>query len=416
MAISDDYNGAGSKVSNQTGALEYLTTFLSNPKYDDFTGGEPQARASWLLHEYGTLGRVISEPENLTTRGGLPENIANDITGLYDRFCQSLKDDLTGRQYDEDDTALQSYLYGRFSCMPIERLGFLYLDKTGKILEIDDEQTASATYAGPVSLGKIAANAAQSEASSIIIIHNHPSAEITPSEDIVSIIKSYGKDGTGKYSTSEAWLEQNVTHQHTIRKDIGTTASMKKAMNDVGVKLHDHLIVGRGEAFSFRDSEHHECVNAEHKFEQAPENPAPKQGTKELAQLRNILEKEYDQGVSAPKFLSYKGLFDYLRPEHAGSVIYFDNDNRIIHHEAIEMDAGKIATRAKELRASGVVCVTPDTKTAPDRSFEEIFEEGQTDFEPEGIQEALEDEGISVCGVITPDQIHAEPTSGLKND
>ncbi len=416
MAISDDYNGAGSKVSDQTGALEYLTKFLSNPEYDNYISGEPEEHAARLLDEYGTLGRVLSEPKNLKTRGDLSHNVAEGITDLYNEYCQSLKDNLIGCQYDESDTALKSYLYGRFSCMPIERFGVLHLDETGKILDIEDQQTGWVTGTGVISFGKLAANAAQANASAIVLMHNHPSGAVEPSRDIVSKQKSYGKDGTGQYSTSAPWFKSNVSHQEKIRKDIGMTAIIKIAMNAVSVELHDNLIVGRGKTFSFRDSEHHECVNAEHKFEQAPKNPAPKQGTEEFAELRNILEKEYDQGVSAPKFLSYKDLFDYLRPEHAGSVIYFDNDNRIINHEAIEMDAGKIATRAKELRASGVVCVTPYTKTAPDRSFEEIFEEGQTDFEPEGIKDALEDEGISVCGVITPDQIHAEPTSGLKND
>lgn len=391
MVISGNYNEAGSQPpSDETGALEYLTHFLSNPEYDDYVQGEPEALASWLLHEFGTLGRIISEPEFLITRGRLPQNIADDISDLYDRYCQSLQENLMGQRYDPNNQALEEYLIGRFSVMPVERLGFLYLDKSGTILGIDDE-TAGTVGTVRTLWSHVALKAGAFDADSIVMLHNHPSGDPDPSPK-EEMRTRYKQDPNGHYRRME-YNENGVKFTDVQMKfrDVGTTERVKDTLNSVGILLHDHLIVGRDETYSFREGEHSACVNADHEFETS-NNEQPQPESSKFPDLQDVLKAEDDQGVTAPRAPSvfeFTLLFEGLDPNDTGSVIFCDTDNNIIHKEQCNMDPDAIADRYKELRASTVLVTEPQVRNGLNDEFKE------TD-----IQKALEQRGVHVSGVV----------------
>jgi DNA repair protein RadC len=64
---------------------------------------------------------------------------------------------------------------------------------------------------------EVARRALELAACSVILVHNHPSGDPTPS-----------------------------------RADIEMTREVAKALGALGIKLHDHLVVGRGEAVSMK--------------------------------------------------------------------------------------------------------------------------------------------------------------------
>ena len=99
---------------------------------------------------------------------------------------------------------------------PIERFHVLYLDRKNRI--ISDELLSIGTVDHvPVYPREVAKRALELNASALILVHNHPSGDPTPSE-----------------------------------ADIGMTTQIKAACDALGLTLHDHLIVGKSRELSFR--------------------------------------------------------------------------------------------------------------------------------------------------------------------
>ncbi len=97
-----------------------------------------------------------------------------------------------------------------------EQFRILFLDR--KNLLIADEAQARGTVDHvPVYPREVAKRALELNASAIILVHNHPSGDPTPSQD-----------------------------------DIEMTAQIDLACQVIGVALHDHVVVGRGTEVSFR--------------------------------------------------------------------------------------------------------------------------------------------------------------------
>lgn len=98
----------------------------------------------------------------------------------------------------------------------VERFHVLYLDRRNRI--ISDEQLSVGTVDHvPVYPREIIKRALMLNASSLIVVHNHPSGDPTPSE-----------------------------------ADITMTKEIQKGCKYLGLTLHDHIIVGGGHELSLR--------------------------------------------------------------------------------------------------------------------------------------------------------------------
>ena len=97
-----------------------------------------------------------------------------------------------------------------------EQFRVLYLDK--KNVLIADEQQAQGTVDHvPVYPREVVKRALELNASALILVHNHPSGDPTPSQ-----------------------------------ADIQMTTQVQSAADALGIVLHDHLIVGKSTELSFR--------------------------------------------------------------------------------------------------------------------------------------------------------------------
>ena len=99
---------------------------------------------------------------------------------------------------------------------PVERFHVLYLDRKNRI--ISDERMAVGTVDHvPVYPREVIKRALMLNASALILIHNHPSGDPSPSE-----------------------------------ADLSMTKEIQKGCKYLGLTLHDHIIVGAGTELSLR--------------------------------------------------------------------------------------------------------------------------------------------------------------------
>ena len=98
----------------------------------------------------------------------------------------------------------------------VEQVRLLLLDRKNKLIadEIQHRGTVDQTALYPREVVK---RALDRGASAIILVHNHPSGDPTPSQ-----------------------------------ADIATTREVHEATSRLGITLHDHVIIGRSDYFSFR--------------------------------------------------------------------------------------------------------------------------------------------------------------------
>jgi DNA repair protein RadC len=85
------------------------------------------------------------------------------------------------------------------------------------VLIADEEQAKSTADHVPVYPREVAKRALELNASAIILVHNHPSGDPTPSDS-----------------------------------DITMTQQIQLACDALGLTLHDHLIIGKSRELSFR--------------------------------------------------------------------------------------------------------------------------------------------------------------------
>jgi len=113
-------------------------------------------------------------------------------------------------------TALKDYLVAVAGGSAREELRILYLDARQHLIR--DELLASGTVdAVPIHTREIMRRALELGASGLILAHNHPSGDATPSQS-----------------------------------DIGETRRVVQAARTLGIVLHDHVIVARAEWTSMR--------------------------------------------------------------------------------------------------------------------------------------------------------------------
>ncbi len=97
-----------------------------------------------------------------------------------------------------------------------EQFRVLYLDRKN-VLVADEEQARGTVDHVPVYPREVVKRALELNASALILVHNHPSGDPTPSE-----------------------------------ADIAVTGQIRDAAQVMGIALHDHLIIGKLCELSFR--------------------------------------------------------------------------------------------------------------------------------------------------------------------
>jgi len=188
-----------------------MVLFLALPRRDT----KPIARA--LLARFGDFASALSAPtQELREIEGLGEAGIAAIRTVQAAALRLGETTLRNQPVLNNWDRLLAYLTARLSRERVEQFHVLFLDSKNRLIA-DEAQARGTVNHTPVYPREVVKRALELHATALILVHNHPSGDVTPS-----------------------------------RADIEMTLEVKTAAAVLGITLHDHLIVGRGEPLSFR--------------------------------------------------------------------------------------------------------------------------------------------------------------------
>ncbi len=188
-----------------------LLLFRSIPRQDV----KPLARR--LLDQFGDFNRVVTaSPERLGQVQGIGQAVICDLKILEAAAQRMARAKVMQRQVISGWDALLDYCHTAMAHRETEQFRVLYLDRKN-VLIADEEQGRGTVDHVPVYPREVAKRALELNASALILVHNHPSGDPTPSQ-----------------------------------ADIAMTRKVEAALEALGITLHDHLIIGASVELSFR--------------------------------------------------------------------------------------------------------------------------------------------------------------------
>ena len=188
-----------------------LTLFAVIPRRDT----KPLAKA--LLARFGSFAEVIAAPlPRLLEIKGVGEAVANHLKIIDAAARRLAQTKVIKRPALSSWAALIDYCTAAMARETAEQFRVLFLDRKN-ILIADEVQNRGTIDHTPVYPREIVKRALEHSASAIILVHNHPSGDPTPS-----------------------------------RADIEMTREITAAAKALGIAVHDHLVVGRSGHASFK--------------------------------------------------------------------------------------------------------------------------------------------------------------------
>ncbi|WP_170440070.1 RadC family protein [Ruegeria arenilitoris] len=188
-----------------------LVLFRSIPRQDM----KPLARR--MLDAFGDFNRVLTAPvERLRQIKGVGDTVITDLKILEACAHRMARARVMQRHVISSWDALLDYCHTTMAHREIEQFRVFYLDRKN-VLIADEEQAKGTVDHVPVYPREVAKRALELNASALILVHNHPSGDPTPSQS-----------------------------------DIEMTNRINDACAVLGLTLHDHLIIGKSTELSFR--------------------------------------------------------------------------------------------------------------------------------------------------------------------
>ena len=169
-----------------------------------------------LIRRFGSFGRVIAaSPAELDGAGLGPAAVAM-VKLVQAAAVRMGRPEILNRPILGSWSQLTAYLRSAMAHEPVEQFRLLFLDRRNTLIadEIQGRGTIDHT---PVYPREIVKRALELGATALILVHNHPSGDPTPSQG-----------------------------------DITMTREIARAASAIGIAVHDHVVIGRGEPVSFR--------------------------------------------------------------------------------------------------------------------------------------------------------------------
>lgn len=179
--------------------------------------GDVKPLAKALLARFGTLGAVLAaEPPALKEVSGVGDAIVHVFRLAQAVSLASLRERVVDRPVIGSWQALLDYCNASLSHSKTEHFHVLFLDNRNTLIADERQQRGTVDHV-PLYPREVIKRALELGASAIILVHNHPSGDPTPSQ-----------------------------------ADIDMTHEVQEAGKKLGVTVHDHLIIGRNGHQSFR--------------------------------------------------------------------------------------------------------------------------------------------------------------------
>ena len=189
--------------------VEYLLT-LAIPRRDT------KAQAKALIARFGGIGQLLAADAAALRREGLSDGVIGALKIAETAALRLLETRIEGRPILSSWDALGDYLQAAMAHSPVEEVRVLFLNARNMLLANEAMWRGSVDEAS-VHVREVIARAIALGATAIIIVHNHPSGDPSPSQ-----------------------------------QDIRLTRDLVEAGRHMRITVHDHIIVGSQGRSSFK--------------------------------------------------------------------------------------------------------------------------------------------------------------------
>lgn len=208
--LRDRFLAGGREALAEYELLE-LILFMAIPRRDV----KPLAKD--LLKKYGAVSAIFhASPEDLKLNG-LSDNSVTALKIIRAAAFEMMKQDVINQPILNSWTRLLDYLQATMAHEKKEHFRILFLNKKNQLIADEVQQSGTVDHT-PAYPREIVKRALELSATAIILVHNHPSGDSSPS-----------------------------------RADIDLTLHIINAARPLGIVIHDHLIVARGGVTSMKN-------------------------------------------------------------------------------------------------------------------------------------------------------------------
>jgi DNA repair protein RadC len=201
--LRERFQSAGADALSDYELLE-MVLFAAQPRRDM----KPTAKA--LLKKFGSFAEVMHAPEPLLREvDGIGDASVTQLKLIAAAANRIAKGEVKQRHALSSWQDVITYCRTSMAFAEKEQFRLLFLDKRNQLIADEVQQTGTVDHT-PVYPREVIKRALELSATAIILVHNHPSGDPTPSQ-----------------------------------ADIRMTKSIVEIAKPLGIAVHDHIIVGR---------------------------------------------------------------------------------------------------------------------------------------------------------------------------
>jgi len=202
--LRERFGGAGADALSDYELLE-MVLFRAIPR------GDVKPLAKSLVKAFGSFAETIHAPEaRLREIDGVGEATITEIKLIAATAQRIAKGQLRRRTLLSSWSDVLDYCRTSMAFADKEQFRLLFLDKRNQLISDEVQQTGTVDHT-PVYPREVIKRALELSATALILVHNHPSGDPTPSS-----------------------------------ADIQMTKAIIDIATPLGISVHDHIIVGRG--------------------------------------------------------------------------------------------------------------------------------------------------------------------------
>jgi DNA repair protein RadC len=203
--VRERFDKVGGEAFSDVELLE-LTLHVCIPRRDT------KELAKTLLKRFGSFSGILAAPkERLEEFKGLGEVTISNLRVFRAAAQRFAKDKIvTDQPILSSWSELIDYCRSAMAFEDIEQFRILFLDKRNRLIADEVQQTGTVDHT-PVYPREVIKRALEHSATALILVHNHPSGDPTPSS-----------------------------------ADVQMTRQINDIAKPLGISVHDHVIIGRG--------------------------------------------------------------------------------------------------------------------------------------------------------------------------
>ena len=170
-----------------------------------------------LLLKFGSFAEVISAPAERLKQEGLGEAAVIELKVVQAAAQRLARGEVKKRTAMSSGTAVIDYVRAAQAFAEKEQFRILFLDKKNRVIADEVQQQGTVDHT-PVYPREVVKRALELSATALILVHNHPSGDPTPSQ-----------------------------------ADVEMTRQVAQVARTLGIQVHDHVIVGKDGHVSMKE-------------------------------------------------------------------------------------------------------------------------------------------------------------------